>query len=252
MCYPTQRPVALADRIIQASRPPDGVVLDCFALCAYTAVAAKKLGRQWTTCDINLRAWTVFKRQFNKDGDLPLLNFNDETTVQQVMCSEPTVTIHGPQELPTRTTTAAVEIKPLRTDNRRQERRQYKRESTLTNREGMLAALLNYSHGRAWCCGYISRGTNGQIIPTNYELDHITPKSKCGEDEITNRIPLCPAHNRLKSDLNITRYQLREIVIFRGNWRPALCRSVCPRWKRHCGKPGTFTPRLISARPATR
>ena len=208
--YPTQKPIALAERIIQASSNPGDVVLDCFAGCAYTAVAAEKLGRQWTACDINLRAWTVFKRQFNKGGGLPKLTCNDRTTGQQVMGSEPTVTIHGPKELPERTTAAEVEIKPLRTDNRRQ----YKRESTLLNRGEMLAALLNYSHGRAWCCGYISRGTNGQIIPTNYELDHITPKSRGGEDEITNRAPLCPAHNKLKSDRDMTLHELREELIF--------------------------------------
>ena len=208
--YPTQKPIALAERIIQASTNPGDVVLDCFAGCAYTAVAAEKLGRQWTACDINLRAWTVFKRQFNKGGDLPKLTCNDRTTGQQVMGSEPTVTIHGPAELPERMTAAEVEIKPLRTDNRRQ----YKRESTLLNRGEMLAALLNYSHGRAWCCGYISRGTNGQIIPTNYELDHITPKSRGGEDEITNRAPLCPAHNKLKSDRDMTLHELREELIF--------------------------------------
>ena len=82
------------------------------------------------------------------------------------------------------------------------------------DRDEMLTALLQYSHGRAWCCGYESRGDDKHIILTNYELDHITPKSQGGEDEITNRAPLCPAHNRMKSDRNITLYQLREEVIF--------------------------------------
>ena len=213
--YPTQKPVALAERIIQASTNPGDVVLDCFAGCAYAAVAAEKLGRQWTACDINLRAWTVFKRQFNKGGDLPLLTCNDQTTGQQVLGCEPTVTIHGPGELPERTDGGGgVEVKPLRTDNRRRGQRQYKQESTLMDRVEMLTALLRYSSGRAWCCGYISRGDDGQIILTNYELDHITPKSKGGEDEIINRAPLCPAHNRIKSDKNITLYQLREWIIF--------------------------------------
>ena len=81
--YPTQKPIALAERIIQASTNPGDVVLDCFAGCAYTAVAAENLGRKWTACDINLRAWTVFKRQFNKGGNLPLLTCNDQTTGQQ-------------------------------------------------------------------------------------------------------------------------------------------------------------------------
>ena len=227
--YPTQKPYKLAERLIQASTNPGDVVLDCFAGCAYTAVAAEKLDRRWTACDINLRAWTVFKRQFNKGGDLPLLTCNDETTGQQVLGCEPTVTIHGPAELPTRTTSAEVEIRPLRTDNRRLEQRQYKRESTLLNRGEMMAALLQFSSGKAWCCGYTSFDTAGKPILTNYELDHITPKSKGGEDEITNRAPLCSAHNKLKSDLNISLYELREIVIFRKQLAKGITPERLPR-----------------------
>ena len=217
--YPTQKPIALAERIIEASCPPDGVVLDCFAGCAYTAVAAEKLDRKWTACDINLRAWTVFKRQFNKGGDLPLLTCNDRTTGQQVMGSEPEVTIHGPAQLPRRTTSREVEVKNLRTDNRRPAGSKYRgggKETTLLNEREMKAALLRYSIDRAWCCGYRSRGTEGLPILTNYELDHITPKSKGGEDEIFNRAPLCPRHNRIKSDKDITLQELREQLIFDG------------------------------------
>ena len=65
--YPTQKPVALAERIIKASCPENGVVLDCFAGCAYVAVAAERLNRSWVACDINARAWTVFKRQSQKE-----------------------------------------------------------------------------------------------------------------------------------------------------------------------------------------
>ena len=60
--YGTQKPVKLAERIIQASSNEGDVVLDCFAGCAYTALAAERLNRRWIACDINPRAWTVFKR----------------------------------------------------------------------------------------------------------------------------------------------------------------------------------------------
>ena len=217
--YPTQKPVALAERIIKASCPPDGVVLDCFAGCAYTAVAAEKLGRRWTACDINPRAWTVFKRQFNKGGNLPLLTCNDRTTGQQVMGSEPEVTIHGPAQLPQRTTSREVEVKTLRTDNRRPAGSKYRgggAATTLLGKDEMLRRLLGISYGRAWCCGYRSAGTDGEIIPGNYELDHITPKSKGGEDEIYNRAPLCPRHNGRKSNRDITLDELRFEVAFAG------------------------------------
>ena len=41
--YPTQKPVALAERIIAASTNPGDVVLDCFAGCAYVGVAAESV-----------------------------------------------------------------------------------------------------------------------------------------------------------------------------------------------------------------
>ena len=215
--YPTQKPYKLAERLIQASSNPGDVVLDCFAGCAYVAIAAEKLGRRWVACDINPRAWTVFKRQFNKGGDLPLLTCDDQTAGQQVLGSEPTVTIHGPGELPLRTDGGGgVEVKPLRTDNRRQGERKYKRESTLMDRGEMLTALLRFSAGRAWCCGFLSRNADGSLSYGDYELDHVTPKSFGGTDEIENRAPLCSAHNGLKSNRDITLAELRYEVIERG------------------------------------
>ena len=64
--YPTQKPVALAERIINSSSNPGDVVLDPFVGCAYVPVAAERLGRQWIACDVNPRALTVVRRQFNK------------------------------------------------------------------------------------------------------------------------------------------------------------------------------------------
>ena len=229
--YPNQKPVALAERIIKASTNPGDVVLDCFAGCAYTALAAERIRqsdpdqeRLWTACDINPRAWTVFKRQFNKP-ELVLLTCNDQTTGQQVMGSEPTITVHGPAELPTRTTSAEVEIKPLRTDNRRQ----YKRESTLLNKGEMLTALLQFSNGKAWCCGFYSANADGSLAYGDYELDHIVPKSKGGEDDIVNRAPLCSTHNQLKSDHNINLQELRTLVAERQEFKAGITSMALPK-----------------------
>jgi adenine-specific DNA-methyltransferase len=49
--YPTQKPVALLDRIISASCPPGGLVLDCFLGSGTTAEAAERLGRRWIGID---------------------------------------------------------------------------------------------------------------------------------------------------------------------------------------------------------
>jgi len=50
--YPTQKPVALLERILEASSNPGDVVLDCFAGCGTTIAAAQKLGRKWLGIDI--------------------------------------------------------------------------------------------------------------------------------------------------------------------------------------------------------
>lgn len=50
--YPTQKPVALVERIIQASSNPGDVVLDPFCGCGTTIAAAQKLGRRWIGIDI--------------------------------------------------------------------------------------------------------------------------------------------------------------------------------------------------------
>ncbi len=50
--YPTQKPLALLERIIKTSSNPDSAILDPFCGCGTTIAAAQKLGRQWIGIDI--------------------------------------------------------------------------------------------------------------------------------------------------------------------------------------------------------
>jgi site-specific DNA-methyltransferase (adenine-specific) len=50
--YPTQKPMALLERVIEASSSPGDVVLDPFCGCGTAIVAAHKLGRRWIGIDI--------------------------------------------------------------------------------------------------------------------------------------------------------------------------------------------------------
>jgi len=50
--YPTQKPAALLERIILASSPPDGLVLDPFCGCGTTITVAQRTGRHWIGIDI--------------------------------------------------------------------------------------------------------------------------------------------------------------------------------------------------------
>ena len=54
--YPTQKPLALLERIIRASSHPGDVVLDPFCGCATACVAAESLGRHWLGIDISPKA----------------------------------------------------------------------------------------------------------------------------------------------------------------------------------------------------
>ena len=56
MGYDTQKPLALLERIIQASSNPGDVVLDPFCGCATTIEAAHKLRRKWIGIDIAIHA----------------------------------------------------------------------------------------------------------------------------------------------------------------------------------------------------
>lgn len=51
--YPTQKPEALLERIIQALTNPNDIVLDAFVGAGTAALVAQKLGRRWICCDIN-------------------------------------------------------------------------------------------------------------------------------------------------------------------------------------------------------
>ena len=59
--YPTQKPVALLERIIQASSNPGDWVLDPFCGCGTAIAAAQKLERHWIGIDITHLAITLQK-----------------------------------------------------------------------------------------------------------------------------------------------------------------------------------------------
>ena len=207
--YRTQKPIALAERIIAASSKPGDTVLDCFAGCACTTIAAERLGRGWVACDINPRAWTVLKRQFQKPK-LHLLQCNDETTGQAVLGNEPVVTVHGPNQLPLRTSPIS---HPLAASPKQIERK-YKVPASIIPEAEMLRKLLEFSGYQAWCCGFANRRADGTIIETtrNFHLDHIEPRSKDGSDQITNRAPMCPSHNLRKSNRLIFLQEYRREI----------------------------------------
>jgi site-specific DNA-methyltransferase (adenine-specific) len=61
--YPTQKPVALLERIIRASSNEGDLVLDPFCGCGTTIHAAQKLGRAWVGIDITHLAISLIERR---------------------------------------------------------------------------------------------------------------------------------------------------------------------------------------------
>jgi site-specific DNA-methyltransferase (adenine-specific) len=61
--YPTQKPVALLERIIAASSKPGDVVLDPFCGCGTTIHAAQKMSRQWIGIDITHLAISLIEKR---------------------------------------------------------------------------------------------------------------------------------------------------------------------------------------------
>lgn len=64
--YPTQKPLALLERIIIASSNAGDLVLDPFCGCGTTVEASETLGRKWVGIDVAIRAIDVIKDRLDE------------------------------------------------------------------------------------------------------------------------------------------------------------------------------------------
>jgi site-specific DNA-methyltransferase (adenine-specific) len=65
--YPTQKPLAIIERILAASSDPGDLVLDFFAGSGTTGAACLKLGRHFILVDNNPQSIEVMKKRFNNE-----------------------------------------------------------------------------------------------------------------------------------------------------------------------------------------
>ena len=79
--YPTQKPLALLDRIIRASSNAGDMVMDPFCGCATTCVAAQNLGRNWIGIDISDVAVNLVTDRLSYTDDVKNL-FTDFDAIQ--------------------------------------------------------------------------------------------------------------------------------------------------------------------------
>jgi DNA modification methylase len=78
--YPTQKPLALLERILKVSSNPDDVVLDPFCGCGTTVCAAEKLNRHWIGIDITHLSVALIKARLRRDFSLEPAHYQEEGT----------------------------------------------------------------------------------------------------------------------------------------------------------------------------
>ena len=201
--YPTQKPQALAKRIIEASSNPDDIVLDCFAGCAYVPVAAELGGRRWIACDMSPRAWTVIRRQFHKQSDLRIITEGESPKsgtekgskgeqIQPYLRGEDVlIRVKGPHDLPTRTTEdPARTMRLVGLPEIKYRQRAVEDAITIWN------AFVDAFDTKCWYCGEEKAKDRREL-----QLDHIEPNKRDGSnDDCWNRALACVACNSDKSD----------------------------------------------------
>ena len=206
--YATQKPLALYQRIVRASSNPGDVVLDLFAGCATTAVAAEKENRRWLACDWAYRSWTMIKRRFYQNG-YALSDMTDATPnayleagmkgYQGTLQHAQSHTI-GPRELPERDYVEHDEIYdiPNLELRRRRTLQPWQKLKTTEMRRILGEAQALRGDPRAIVCS----GCGRVMEPEFMQLDHMLPKKDGGEDFLNNRILMCgPCNHRKKERL---------------------------------------------------
>ncbi|WP_414714275.1 DNA methyltransferase, partial [Sphingomonas sp.] len=84
--YPTQKPLALLERIIAASSKEGDVVLDPFCGCGTAIHAAQKLGRQWIGIDVTHLAISLIEKRLR--AAFPGIEFTVEGTPKDLASAE--------------------------------------------------------------------------------------------------------------------------------------------------------------------
>lgn len=81
--YPTQKPLALLERIIKASTNEGDAVFDPFCGCATACVAAERLGRNWVGIDLSPKAVELVALRTKESMGLRHYDITNRTDIPQ-------------------------------------------------------------------------------------------------------------------------------------------------------------------------
>ena len=191
--HPTQKPIALYDRILKASSNEGDIVLDPFAGCATTLIAAERLHREWVGMDIWKGAHEVvierLKQEYldgpeTESGELQF----GLSRVRKLQFDDASITY---TKTPPKRMDEGDEAVPFLLVR---ERVKEPKDEYASNSQRRAFLLKQY--------GTKCQGCGRQFDDPRYlELDHNNPRADGGWNHISNRILLCGPCNKLKSNV---------------------------------------------------
>ena len=201
---PDQKPLALYERIIKASSNEGDIVLDPFAGCATTPVAAKNLNRRFVGIDRRQDfIYHVYSRMVGADVSKDKAEYapgSDERQwwMEQALASG----VKYSKEAPVRTDDV-IDMPDLP--------KVYSVKPASMTRKQMMGILTEKYGVVCWGCGF-------EPPSVDYlDLDHVSPISEGGSNELHNRAVLCSPCNRSKSNTK-TLTALRRENSKAGKW----------------------------------
>ena len=180
--YPTQKPLALLERVVKASSKKGNLVLDPFCGCATTCHAAESLGRQWIGIDLAEEAARLVVDRLQKESDKQLKSsFAD---IEHIV-------VKGRTGLPKRTDLPK-----------------------LPDSEQLKKDI--YDEQKKKCAGHCGDNGGGRELPIDLlDIDHIIAKSRGGQDKKNNLQLLCRTCNTTKGGKGMD--YLRRRILLRRN-----------------------------------